>query len=428
MTKETSQLQNFALIDVNNFYVACERTFNPKLLGKPVVVLSNNDGCVVARSEEVKKLGVGMARAWHECKDLAAQHNITAYSSNYALYADMSNRVMSILRRFSPNQEIYSIDECFLDLSDQKPDQLIAYGQTMKRTVKKWTGLPICVGIASTKTLTKLANHCAKKRAQFNGVCNFNDMSPATLNTLLASIAVEDVWGVGRKLAPRLNKLGIINALDLKQANHEYLRQQFNVTLAKTIKELNGTVCMTIEEIPSARQQILNSRSFGVKVSDYHSLAESITLYMSRAAEKLRRQHAFAGSVHVFISSSPHDKTHVYSNSMTTTLPSHTDHTTMLVKTALWLLKRIYKPNVRYLKAGVILGDLRTSNDVQQDLFTTQPPSASQLMQTIDNINQKMGKETIKLASEGFNKPWKMRQENKSPNYTTNWDELLNIY
>lgn len=422
-------MRSIALVDVNNFYVSCERVFNPKLENQPVVVLSNNDGCAVARSNEVKALGIGMAKPWFQCQDLAKQHNIRAYSSNYALYADMSNRVMSILRQFSPDQEVYSIDESFLDLTSQQSKDLLAYGQTMKQSIKRYTGLPVCVGIACTKTLAKLANHCAKKRAQYDGVCNFNLFDTTQLDAILATITVDEVWGVGRRLAPKLNALGINSVLDLKQADSQRIKQTFNVTLAKTVDELNGKVCIELEEVMPARKQILSSRSFGSKVSDYQSLAESITLYMSRAAEKLRKQQSFAGSVHVFIRSSPHDDTEFYSNGFTVSLPVPTDHTAQLVKTALWILKHIYKANIQYLKAGVMLGDLHTGKEIQQDLFSTQETAlkTTPLMATIDQINQKMGRETIRLASLGNSQPWKMRQENKSQSYTTSWDELITV-
>lgn len=422
-------LRNIALIDVNNFYVSCERVFNPKLINKPVVVLSNNDGCAVARSNEVKALGVGMGAPWFKFKDLAKQHGIIAYSSNYALYADMSNRVMSILRQFSPVQEIYSIDESFLDLTSFQSRDLIAYGQQMRKRILKWTGLPVCVGIGSTKTLAKLANHCAKKRTHFNSVCNFNTMNDTELNQILSEIAVGEVWGIGRKLASKLNALGIHSVLDLKQADPEQLRQQFSVVMEKTIRELNGTVCIEMEEIAPPKKQILSSRSFGHPVRDYQSLAESITLYMSRAAEKLRKQQSYAGSVYVYIRTSPfREQDAFYSNGMTIPISSPTNDTMQLVNVALWILKRIYKPNYNYAKAGVMLGELVPTEGVQSDMFSAvqTSPKSSKLMMAMDAINKKMGKESIKLASEGFKRPWKMKQENKSPSYTTKWDELVN--
>jgi DNA polymerase V len=420
-------LRQIALIDVNNFYVSCERVFNPKLIGKPVVVLSNNDGCAVARSNEVKALGIGMGAPWFKFKDLAKQHGIIALSSNYALYADMSNRVMSILREYSPDQEVYSIDESFLDLTEFKTRDLIKYGQHMRKRILKWTGLPVCVGIGQTKTLAKLANYCAKKRPLFNSVCNFNHLPEDELNQMLSEIEVGEIWGIGRKLAPKLQALGYNSVLDLKQANPEALRQQFGVVMEKTIRELNGMVCIELEEVIPARKQILSSRSFGHPVRDYNSLAESITLYMSRAAEKLRRQQSFAGSVHVYIRTSPFKPDDpFYSNSMTIPLPSPTDDSRQLVNVVLWGLRQIYKPNYNYAKAGVMLSELVPAAGVQTDLFSQVQanPKSTILMSTMDSINRRMGKESIKLASEGFTRPWKMRQENKSPSYTTRWDEI----
>jgi DNA polymerase V len=419
--------RSIALIDVNNFYVSCERVFNPKLAGKPVVVLSNNDGCAVARSNEVKALGVAMGAPWFKLKDLAKQHGIIGLSSNYALYADMSNRVMSILREYSPDQEVYSIDESFLDLTGFQSRDLIRYGQHMRQRIMRWTGLPVCVGIGATKTLAKLANHCAKKQAVFNSVCNFNTMSETELSNTLIKVEVGSVWGVGRKLAPKLQALGISTVLDLKNANPERMRQQFSVVMEKTIRELNGTVCMELEDVSHAKKQIISSRSFGQSVSDYNSLAQSITLYMSTAAEKLRKQHSYAGSVHVYIRTSPFKPDDpFYSNGITIPVLSPTDDTRRLVNVALVALKKIYKPNYNYAKAGVMLSEIVSIDGVQTDLFSTSQasPKSSALMSAMDSINHKMGKESIKLASEGFTRPWKMKQGNKSPSYTTKWGEI----
>ena len=423
-------MRSIALIDVNNFYVSCERVFNPKLNGKPVVVLSNNDGCAVARSNEVKALGVAMGAPWFKLKDLAKQHGIIGLSSNYALYADMSNRVMSILGDFSPDQEVYSIDESFLDLTGFASRDLVKYGQQMRKRILRWTGLPVCVGIGATKTLAKLANHCAKKRPAFNSVCNFNAMASHELDTLLAEIEVGEIWGVGRKLAPKLQALGFNSVLDLKRASPDRLRQQFSVVMEKTIRELNGTVCIELEEISPAKKQIISSRSFGYPVRDYNGLAESITLYMSTAAEKLRRQQSYAGLVHVYIRTSPFKPDDpLYSNGMTIPLPNHTDDTRQLVNIALWGLKQIYKPNYNYAKAGVMLGEIVSVEGVQTDLFSQiqASPKSAILMTTMDQINRKMGKESIKLASEGFRRPWKMKQGNKSPSYTTKWGDLPSV-
>ena len=419
--------RSIALIDVNNFYVSCERVFNPKLKNKPVVVLSNNDGCAISRSNEAKALGVVMGAAWFKMQELVKQHGIIGLSSNYALYADMNNRVMTMLNDFSPNQEVYSIDECFLDLTGFNRD-LREYGQEMRSRILKWTGLPVCVGVGATKTLAKLANHIAKKQSQFDGVCNLNQLAEDEVNKVFSNIEVGEVWGVGRRLALKLKDLGISTVLDLKRADPEYLRGQFSVVMAKTVSELNGIVCIELEEIAPPRKQILSSRSFGHTVRDFNSLAESITFYMSRAAEKLRKQNAFAGSVHVYIRTSPFklDEPH-YSNGMTIPMPSPSDDSRQLVKIALWALKRIYRPGFNYAKAGVMLSEILPKAGVQNDLFS-QPATnlkSEALMSAIDAINRKMGRESIKLASEGFKRPWKMRQENKSPNFTTDWNDVL---
>ena len=422
------QNRNIALIDVNNFYVSCERVFNPKLVGKPVVVLSNNDGCAIARSNEAKGLGVPMGAPWFKLKDLAKQHGIIGLSSNYALYADMSNRVMSILREYSPDQEVYSIDESFLDLTGFQSRDLIKYGQHMRKRILRWTGLPVCVGIGSTKTLAKLANHCAKKQPVFNSVCNLNNLSNAELDLLLSQIDVGEIWGIGRKLAPKLQALGFNSVLDLKRASPERLRQQFSVVMEKTVRELNGTVCIELEDIAPSKQQIMSSRSFGQSVEDYNSLAESITLYVSTAAVKLRKQQSLAGAVYVYIATSPFKLDEKqYSNGIRIPLPNPTDDTRQLASVALWALKQIYRPNYSYAKAGVVLSELVTRQNLQNDLFGRRP-SSDALMTVMDGINRKMGKESIKLASEGFARPWRMKQGNKSPSYTTKWGDLPVVY
>ncbi|MCE7915136.1 MAG: Y-family DNA polymerase [Nitrosomonas sp. PRO4] len=419
-----------ALIDVNNFYVSCERVFNPKLEDRPVVVLSNNDGCAVARSNEAKALGVRMGQPWFQLKDLARKHGIIAYSSNYALYADMSNRVMSILSMFSPDQEIYSIDECFLDLTGFGRFNLIDYGQQIRQRIKQWTGLPVCVGIGSTKTLAKLANHMAKKIPGFKGVCNLNDLSRLQQEDWFSRIGVGETWGVGRRLAPKLRDMGIKTVLDLKRSDPVQMRAYFSVVMEKMIREINGTSCIDLEEIQPTKKQILSSRSFGIPVSDLASLEESVSLYISRAAEKLRRQQSYAGMVYVFIRTSPFNpRKKYYANGMAIPLPTHSDDTLLLVKAALWGLRRIYRRGYFYQKAGVALVDLAPRQYRQTGLFGTTVTDirSGNLMRIIDQINIRMGRDTLKLASEGFRQPWKMKQGNKSPSYTTNWEELLGV-
>jgi len=291
-----------ALVDCNNFYVSCERLFQPKLEGKPVVVLSNNDGCVVSRSQEVKDLGINMAVPWFQLKDIAQRHGIIALSSNYALYADISNRVMRLLSQWSPNQEVYSIDECFLDLTgmDNMAD-LTEYAQTMRGAIKQCVGIPVCVGIAPSKTLAKLANHVAKKQKQYHSVCDFNAMTARVLDNLLAKIEVGAVWGVGRRSAERLQQMGIATVLELKCSPAKRVRAEFGVVMERIVAELNGEACIGLDEITTTRRQIICSRSFGVPVSLLADLEQAVIAYTSRAAEKLRGQQSLAGGIQVYI-------------------------------------------------------------------------------------------------------------------------------
>ncbi len=421
-------MRAIALVDVNNFYVSCERVFNPSLEGKPVVVLSNNDGCAVARSNEVKALGVKMGEPWFKLKDLAKKHGIIAYSSNYALYADMSNRVMSILSEFSPDQEVYSIDECFLDLTSFRNRDLAEYGQQIRSRIKQWTGLPVCVGVGASKTLAKLANHIAKKNLQFGGVCNLNEMPDAVRDDWLSKIDVGEVWGVGGRLAPQLHEMGIHTVLDLKRANPAVLCSRFSVIVEKTIRELNGEVCLELEEVFTPKKQIISSRSFGVPVADLESLEQAVTLYVSRAAEKLRRQQSFAGSIHVYIRTSPFNETEPqYANSMTIPLPTQTDDSMQLTRVALWGLRKIYRGGYCYQKAGIMLSEIVDQSGRQADLFSTPSHTGKpgKVMAIMDRINGLMGKGTLVLAAQGFKQPWKMKQGNKSPDYTTSWDEVV---
>ena len=419
-------MRNIALIDVNNFYVSCERVFDPKLEDKPVVVLSNNDGCAVARSNEVKALGVKMGQPWFQFKDLARKHGILIYSSNYTLYADMSSRVMNILSTFSPNQEVYSIDECFLDLTGFRDTP--AYGHTIRNTIKQWVGLPVCVGIGSTKTLAKLANHIAKKFPKLDGVCDLNSMTPFQQDIWFKTIEVGEIWGIGRRLAPKLNQQAINTVYDLKQASSTTMRSKFSVVMEKIVRELNGISCIALEEVTPPKKEIVSSRSFGIKVTDLASLEEAVSLYMSRAAEKLRRQNSYAGEVHVFINTSRFNEPKKnYANSIRIPLPTQTASTIVLTKAAAWGLRKIYRRGYEYQKAGVMLSGLVNAETRQADLFGLVPKgyTSQALMNVVDSINNRMGQGTIKLASEGFIKTWSMRRENKSQNYTTDWNDLV---
>lgn len=417
-----------ALVDCNNFYVSCERVFNPKLKGKPVVVLSNNDGCAVARSNEVKALGIKMGEPWFKMQDVAKQHGIIPLSSNYSLYGDMSARVMSILSNFSPQQEIYSIDECFLDLAGFEPQSLMSYGQKIRQAVGQGVGIPVCVGIAETKTLAKLANHCAKKGlAGADGVCDFGRLDESELSQLFSSLAVGEIWGIGRRIAAGLGELGIQTVESLKRADPEYIRQQFSIVVERTVKELNGIPCIELEGAGTARQQIMVSRSFGAPVMNLEDLSESVAYYASTAAEKLRHDRSIAASVCVFIHTNPFKESDPqYQKSIVVPLVNPTDDTMKMVSAALSGLKAIYRPGYQYKKSGVLLMGLHPKATEQATLFddSVEQAKSVQLMQVMDAINKKMGKGSLTVAASGIQKRWSMRREQKSPNYTTEWDEL----
>lgn len=420
-----------ALIDGNNFYVSCERVFQPELEGKPVVVLSNNDGCVVARSQEVRALGVGMGVPWFKLRDLAKQHGIIARSSNYTLYGDMSQRMHAVIGQFAPEQEIYSIDETFLDLTGFNRD-LIEYGQQIRQRVGQWTGIPVCVGIGSSKTLAKLANHCAKKAhvpSMAHGVTDLTQLSNSDLSELFSRIEVGEVWGVGRRINERLNGMGIQTVQQLKDSSVSRIKNEFNVVLARTVQELNGEACLSLEEIAPPKQQIMSSRSFGQPVFLLEDLNEAVVSYTSRAAEKLRHQNHVAGAIQVFVQTNPFKpKEPQYNKGVTVKLLHPTSNTFQLAEAALYGLNRIYKLGYAYKKAGIMLTDLCPANRVPTDLFSgfdePETARAKNLMSTLDEINAKMGRGTVRSAGEGVKKAWAMRSDNKSHAYTTEWTQL----
>ena len=418
-------MSGFALVDVNNCYVSCERVFNPKLEGRPIVVLSNNDGCAVARSAEVKVLGIKMGTPWFQMQDLARKHGIVALSSNYELYADMSNRLMRLLGHYSPDQEIYSIDECFLGMTGFERYDLIRYGQEIRRKVKQWVGLPVCVGFGETKTLAKLANHCAKKSlAGIEGVCDFGRLNRGELSALLTTLPVGEVWGVGRRLSAQLGARGIGTVEALRTADAKVLRREFSVVLERTIAELNGISCLTMEEAAPNKQQIMSSRSFGQPVHDLDELGEAVASYIAIAAAKLRGQGSLAGAIQVYVTTNtfkPQDPQ--YQRGLTIPLPEPTDDTLRLIRVARWGLKKIFRPGFAYKKAGVALTNLSNAGTFQPDLFSTGKGN-TRLMAVIDQINGVWGRGTLHSAAEGIQKEWKMKREKKSPGYTTRWDQL----
>ena len=417
--------RTIALIDGNNFYVSCERVFNPKIEGVPVVVLSNNDGCAVARSNEVKALGVKMGTPWFQMKDLARKHGIIALSSNYALYADMSNRMMSVLAQYSPDQEVYSIDECFLGFEGFGHYDLVAHAQLMRQQVRQWVGIPVCVGIAETKTLAKLANHCAKKSlAGADSVCDLTRLSEAERSTLFSTIDVGEVWGIGPRLSKQLIDQGICTVEALRRADPKTIRREFSVVVERTVMELNAVPCMSLEDVAPAKQQIMSSRSFGNYVYDLEPLKEAVASYVATAAEKLRGQGSVAGMIQVYVRTNPHKDDHPqYSKGLTIPLPEATDDTLRLTKAALWGLRRIFRSGYAYQKAGIVLMNLADSANQQASLFSTHRDN-DRLMAVMDRVNAMWGRGTLRSAATGVAKSWSMRRERMSPQYTTHWEQL----
>lgn len=424
----------FALVDCNNFYASCEKLFRPDLRQRPVVVLSNNDGCVVARSAEAKALGIKMGVPVFQIRDAIRRHGIVVFSSNYALYADMSSRVMRVLEDLAPAVEVYSIDESFLDLTGvARAVDLSEFGAQVKKTVVDWTGLPVCVGIAPSKTLAKLANYGAKKYLATGGVVDLCD--PARQRRLLALVPVDEVWGVGLRLTRRLNTLGIHTALDLARADPAVIRRQFSVVLERTVRELNGESCIALEPVAATKQQILCSRSFGERVLDYEVMRQAISGYTVRAGEKLRQEKQAAAVLTVFIRTSPFNRNEPqYANSATTTLPFPTDDTRLLLQAAQRLLKSLWRNGYRYSKGGICLTGFHPPGSYQPGLFDTvkERPNSQRLMAALDRINRNAphgasGK--VWFAGEGVKgQAWSMNRQYLSPAYTTRWGELPPVH
>lgn len=418
----------FALVDCNNFYTSCEKMFRPDLTNVPVLVLSNNDGCVVARSKEAKALGIKMGVPVFQIQKEIRQHNIKIFSSNYALYADLSSRVMRTLESLAPRVEVYSIDEAFLDLSGlESVVPLLELGQNIKDTIFKWIGLSVCVGIAPTKTLAKLANNAAKKYQATGGVVDLT--STIRQQRLLAITPVSEVWGVGRKLTKRLENMGIKTALDLAQCSPSTIRNLFSIVLERTARELNGESCMDLEDAPPTKQQIICSRSFGTKITDIDQMCEAISQYTARGCEKLRQEKQQAKVLTVFVQTSPFKSgQEAYSNSATGELVLPSDDTRDLNELAMQLLKRIWRDGYSYNKGGVMLSDFYDQNTYQPGLFdeVTKRPGSEKLMAVLDEINQS-GLGHVFLARQGTSNSWGMKREHLSPAYTTRWADLPKV-
>lgn len=417
--------RRYALVDVNNFYASCESVFNPRLVGRPVVVLSNNDGCIVARSAEAKAMGIKMGQPWHQIRRTAEQQGVLAFSSNYALYQDMSNRVTAILRGMAPEIEVYSIDESFLDLTGMR--QLVDHGQSIRARVRQWTGLTVCVGIGSTKTRAKLANHIAKKHPEYGGVFDLESLSAEDQQAWFRKLPVGEVWGVGRKHDARLQAMGIERVADMMAANPKVIRSAFSVVMEKTIAELNGVSCLSLELVAPDKAQIMSSRSFGRDVTALGDLREAVLTYTCRAAEKLRAQGSHAGSIYVAIRTNPFKPDQPqYSNGRQVRLPQATSDSRTLGRVALQVLSEIYQPGYRYKKAAVMLMDLASAGQCQGNLLTSdrEDERSDALGKTLDAINRRFGRGAISLAGTGRTGSWGMKRMNLTPAYTSSWSSI----
>lgn len=415
----------FALVDVNSFYASCETVFRPDLRGKPVVVLSNNDGCVIARSAEAKALQVPMGAPFFKLKDEFRRHNIHVFSSNYALYADMSNRVMTTLEDMAPAVEIYSIDEAFMSLDGMRRNMpLEEFGRAVRSRIKKETHLTVGVGIAQTKTLAKLANHAAKKWTKTGGVLDLSNVDRQ--RKLMALVPVEDVWGVGRRISKKLNSMGIMTAKDLSEQDTNTIRKHFNVVLERTVRELRGEPCLQLEEFTPTKQQIVCSRSFGSRITNYDDMREAICTFAARAADKLRGERQFCTQIAVFVRTSPHAVGEVfYGNQATGKLIIPTNDTRDIIRIATEALDRIWLEGRRYMKAGVMLGDFYSEGVAQLNLFDEYKPQANSeaLMRVMDGLNHS-GKGNLWFAGQGVQNTWSMKREMLSPAYTTRVSDL----
>ena len=413
----------FALVDCNNFYASCERVFNPNLEGKPIVVLSNNDGCVVARSNEAKALGIGMGTPEFQIRPLLRAHKVQVFSSNYTLYGDMSQRVMETLEQFCPDSEIYSIDEAFLSLSGFTSRNFAEYGRTIRTTVKRWTGIPVSVGIAETKTLAKIANRVAKRTPDTGGV--FDLFACPDRDALLGRIAIRDVWGIGPNHAHFLTQHGITTAVQLRQVDDQWIRKHMGIVGLRLVMELRGVSCLDLEQCPSPKQSLTCSRAFGTSISTLTEMEEAVSSYTSRVAEKLRGERLAATVLTVLLTTNEFTDGPQYSNSLTIKLPVATDNTHALIRSALQGIRSIYRDGYRYKKAGVILMGLVPVSQIQTDLFDCQDRARStRLMTAFDAVNGRWGAGALQYASSGITKQWRTQFHRRSPAYTTQWNEL----
>ncbi|MFM3221201.1 Y-family DNA polymerase [Klebsiella pneumoniae] len=419
----------FALCDVNSFYASCETVFRPDLKGRAVVVLSNNDGCVIARSAEAKPF-VKMGEPYFKQKEMFRRHGIIAFSSNYELYADMSNRVMTTLEELSPRCEIYSIDEAFCDLTGVRNCRdLTDFGREIRETVLRRTHLTVGVGIAQTKTLAKLANHAAKQwQRQTGGVVDLSNLERQ--RKLMALLPVDEVWGVGRRISKKLKSMGIDTVLKLADTDIRFIQKHFNVVLERTVRELRGEPCLGLEEFAPVKQEIVCSRSFGGRITEYHEMRQAICSYASRAAEKLRGEHQYCRFISAFVKTSPFALNEpYYGNSASVKLLTPTQDSRDIIAAATKCLDAIWKDGHRYQKAGVMLGDFYSQGVAQLNLFDDNAPrqNSEKLMEVLDHLNAKDGRGTLYFAGQGIQTTWQMKREMLSPRYTTRYSDLLEV-
>lgn len=412
-----------ALVDCNNFYASCERVFRPHLENKPVAVLSNNDGCVIARSNESKSLGLKMGEPIFKKRELVRRHNIQLFSSNFALYGDISKRVFDIVARDVPSYEIYSIDEAFLDFSGMKNPYDFALH--LKKKVREWTGIPISVGISYTKTLSKVAGYLAKKSPE--GVCYLNER--AHIDKILSSLPVDEIWGVGMRYAMKLNKYGIYTAKDLLDCDETWVRKVMNVVGLRMVRELKCIPHFNLEGVRSMKKSICTSRSFSVEVSEYSRMSEYVSMFASRCSEKLRGEGACARSLSVFMYTNRFKpKARQYSGYFSMDFDTAASDTITITKLATYCLKKIFRSGYSYKKAGVTLSGIVPRDQVQLNLFDSRDrEKADTLMHTLDKINGNMGRDVLKLSSSGINNKWKIGKERLSPCYTTRWTDILKV-
>ena len=407
----TQYTKKIALVDCNSFYVSCERLFNPKIRKKPVVVLSNNDGCIISRSNEAKTLGIKMGEPYFKAKDIIIKNNVNVFSSNYSLYGDLSRRVMRTLKRFNADIEVYSIDEAFIDLSNFSDSEVEDVGKEIRSTVLKWTGIPTSIGIAKTKTLSKVANHIAKKKK--SGVTSLVEIE--NIDSILEKVEINDVWGIGKQLTKFYQKNGIYNAKQLKNKSNAWIKKCSNVLSSRTAMELRGISCIDLETTTSKRKSCVVSRSFGKRVEMYQELKEAVANYCLNASEKIRSEFLVAKSITVFVRTSPFQKNFgYYSNSKTIDFPIATNNSIETVKAAISILENIFKNGYRYQKAGVMLTGLSNSDEGKNLFSSEKDEKIKKLMKSMDNTNYRYGRSTLSLASAGVYKKWNLRKEHSS--------------